>query len=235
MPGAGGAVRIAAVGDLHYGRTDGARLARLLETAAASADILVLCGDLTDTGLPDEAKKLARELAAAKLPTVAVLGNHDYGWDYKQMKVGDKLSAGLADLGINVLRNARCDVAGLTITGIDDFWGPNFHPEDILPKHDPAAANLVLCHNPDVADLRIWCGYKGWILSGHTHGGQCKPPYLPPPRLPVRNRRYVAGDYDLFDGRWLYINRGLGHTWPVRFNVRPEITVFTLRQEAAAV
>ncbi|HEX2860069.1 MAG TPA: hypothetical protein VHN79_00430, partial [Lacunisphaera sp.] len=70
--------------------------------------------------------------------------------------------------------------------------------------------------------------YQGWILAGHTHGGQCKPPFLPPPLLPVRNRRYTAGEFDLGDGRKLYINRGLGHLLRVRFNVRPEVTVFRL-------
>ena len=46
--------------------------------------------------------------------------------------------------------------------------------------------------------------------------------------LPVRNRRYTAGEFDLSGGRKLYINRGLGHLTRVRFNVRPEITIFTL-------
>jgi uncharacterized protein len=72
-------------------------------------------------------------------------------------------------------------------------------------------------------------GYEGWILSGHTHGGQCKPPFLPPPLLPVRNRRYTAGEFPLTGGRRLYISRGVGHLLPVRFNVRPEVTVFELR------
>jgi uncharacterized protein len=51
---------------------------------------------------------------------------------------------------------------------------------------------------------------------------------LPPPLLPVRNKRYTAGEIPLADGRRLYINRGLGHLIQVRFNVRPEITSFRL-------
>jgi predicted MPP superfamily phosphohydrolase len=72
--------------------------------------------------------------------------------------------------------------------------------------------------------------FRGWVLAGHTHGGQCKPPFLPPPLLPVKNRRYVAGEYDIGPGRWMYINRGLGYLRRVRFNARPEITLFTLMQ-----
>jgi len=97
-----------------------------------------------------------------------------------------------------------------------------------MRHYDSSLANVVLCHNPDVCDLNVWNGYKGWILSRHTHGGQCKPPFLKPPLLPVRNKNYAAGEVDLQDGRRLYINRALGHLWQVRFNVRPEITIFTL-------
>src|SRR5207249_9777558 len=93
---------------------------------------------------------------------------------------------------------------------------------------DPAKPSLVLCHNPDTADLPVWRDFRGWILAGHTHGGQCRPPFLPPPLLPVANRRYTAGEFQLDGGRKLYINRGIGHLLPARFNVRPEITIFRL-------
>ena len=76
--------------------------------------------------------------------------------------------------------------------------------------------------------MPVWSGYQGWILSGHTHGGQCRPPFLPPPLLAVSNRRYTAGEFDLSGGRRLYINRGVGHLLRVRFNVRPEVTVHEL-------
>jgi predicted MPP superfamily phosphohydrolase len=79
-------------------------------------------------------------------------------------------------------------------------------------------------------DLDAWRGFEGWILAGPTHGGQCKPPFLPPPIVPVRNRRYTAGVFDLPGGRTLYVNRGVGHLFQVRFNVRPEVTVFTLQR-----
>ena len=76
--------------------------------------------------------------------------------------------------------------------------------------------------------MRGWENYHGWILSGHTHGGQCKPPFLPPPLLPVRNVRYTAGEFALDGNRRLYINRGVGHLLRVRFNMRPEVTVHEL-------
>ena len=99
-----------------------------------------------------------------------------------------------------------------------------------MTQFDSQKANIVLCHNPDVCDLDVWGNYDSWILSGHTHGGQCKPPFLPPPVLPVRNKKYSAGLIDLSNERKLYINRALGHLWQVRFNVRPEITIFELEE-----
>ncbi len=81
-----------------------------------------------------------------------------------------------------------------------------------------------------MADEPIWGRYGDWILSGHTHGGQCKPPFLKPPLLPVKNERYSTGKITIADGRTLYINRALGHLLQVRFNVRPEITVFELQK-----
>ena len=69
-------------------------------------------------------------------------------------------------------------VAGLQIVGFDDYWSPNFGDALVLRKVELDRPTIVLCHNPDVADLPVWWGYRGWILSGHTHGGQCKPPFF---------------------------------------------------------
>jgi predicted MPP superfamily phosphohydrolase len=98
----------------------------------------------------------------------------------------------------------------------------------VLSKLTPDEPTVALFHNPDGADLSAWGDFRGWILSGHTHGGQCKPPFLPPPLLPVFNKRYTSGAFDLGGGRFMYINRGLGHLLRVRFNVRPEITLHRL-------
>jgi predicted MPP superfamily phosphohydrolase len=98
----------------------------------------------------------------------------------------------------------------------------------------PGEPTVVLAHNPDVQDLPIWDGVRGWVLAGHTHGGQVKPPFLPPPVLPVRNKRYTSGVFAVGPGRTLYINRGLGFLIQVRFGVRPELTLFTLTPAAAS-
>lgn len=99
-----------------------------------------------------------------------------------------------------------------------------------MQNYKPERANIVLAHNPDTCDLNIWNGYQGWILSGHTHGGQCRIPGIITPLLPVKNKKYAAGEIDLEDGRMLYVNRAIGHSLQIRFMVRPEITVFTLQK-----
>lgn len=194
-------------------------------------DFVVYTGDFVsyeDEEQLTQLKEVMQHTVKGKLGTAGVLGNHDYGGDWLEQDVADSITEILENAGISILINDQIEMNGLNIIGIDDFWGLNFNPKKIMSKHDKNKANLVLCHNPDVCDLDVWHNYKGWILSGHTHGGQVKPPFLKPPILPVENKRYSAGEFDLFDGRTLYINRALGNLYQVRFNVRPEITVFTL-------
>jgi len=178
----------------------------------------------------EQLNEVLKHTVKGQIGTVGVLGNHDYGKNWGEQNVADKISEQLTNAGIQVLKNEQMDIQGLNIIGFDDYWALNFEPEKVMNNYDEAKANLLLCHNPDVCDLDVWNGYKGWILSGHTHGGQCKPPFLKAPMLPVKNKRYSQGEIDLNDGRTLYINRAVGHLWQVRFNVRPEITIFELEK-----
>ena len=164
-----------------------------------------------------------------RLGTAAILGNHDYGPSWSHSEIAQQITDLLSDGGVTVLRNEAKTFAGLTIIGLDDFWGTNYAPAEVLAAMPADEPTLALCHNPDVVDQPIWSNYRGWILAGHTHGGQVKPPFLPPPILPVANKRYTSGKFELGDGRFLYINRGLGNLWPLRFNARPEVTVFRLQ------
>ena len=223
------------ISDLHIGpEVSDAYLRGAFETVAQlDPDILVVTGDFMTCWAGEELEHVSRvlkDLPPGRLATLAILGNHDFARNYSNRAVADQLTARLTDLGFNVLRNSSRDVAGLTVGGVDDLWSPSCNPEAVTLHLDHAKANLFLCHNPDAADGDVWEGYQGWILCGHTHGGQCKLPFLPPPIVPVNNRRYIAGEVDLYDGRKLYINRGLGHLRHIRFNVPPEITVFTLRR-----
>ena len=89
------------------------------------------------------------------MATVGVLGNHDYGRIWWQDRVADKLVGRLADLGIQVLRNASADVKGLRLVGINDLWGPHFAPGKVMNHLEKDRAAVVLCHNPDAADKTV--------------------------------------------------------------------------------
>lgn len=220
------------ISDIHVGdRYDWSyQYGALQKVVAIEPDFVVYTGDFVSYETAVQLNQLDELLTVAplgRLGTAAVLGNHDYGHGWRMADVADQIAQRLAQRGITVLRNEVQLFDGLQLVGIDDFWGPNYNPQ-FMSSLDPTHPSIVLCHNPDVVDEPIWGAFEGWILSGHTHGGQVKPPFLPPPVLPVQNERYTAGAFDLGDGRFLYINRGLGNLWQIRFNVRPEITVFTL-------
>lgn len=223
------------ISDIHIGnRFDYSYIIESFQRAKKyMPDFVVYTGDYVSYESEEQLDQLDEVLNHAvfgKIATVGILGNHDYGKNWAEQSVADRISHLLNKSGIVVLSNELKEYAGLNFIGLDDYWGLNFNPEKVMRKYDRAKANLVLCHNPDVCDLNIWNDYKGWILSGHTHGGQCKPPFLRAPMLPVKNKGYSSGQINLEDGRTLYVNRAVGHLWQVRFNVRPEITVFTLEK-----
>src|SRR5688572_8461042 len=99
--------RIAAVGDVHY---DGSRTGAMRELFAEvhkSADVLVLCGDLTTHGRPEQMKSFAEELAGIEIPIVTVLGNHDY-----ESNEQDACTKVLCDAGVHVLDGTHIVIEG---------------------------------------------------------------------------------------------------------------------------
>jgi uncharacterized protein len=224
------------VSDVHVGlRVDDEYLIDVFSRVASFApDIVVLTGDLVSyhDEVFDQMQRVYRHFPRGRLATLGVLGNHDYGSAWSHPEIAHQIVEIVTPLGLTMLRNAVFDVDGLQVVGLDDWWAKRFDPVRALSCVDRRRAAIALSHNPDTVDLAGWDGFEGWILSGHTHGGQCKPPFLPPPLLPVRNRRYTAGEFALEGNRRLYINRGLGHLYRVRMNVRPEVTLFTLTAAA---
>jgi Icc-related predicted phosphoesterase len=112
-------LRVAAIGDIHVSRHSQGAFQPLFSQISGSADVLALCGDFTDYGLPDEARVLARELTAAvKIPIVAVLGNHDFE-SGKQHEIRQIL----ADVGVTVLDGEATEIEGVGFAGVKGFAG----------------------------------------------------------------------------------------------------------------
>jgi Icc-related predicted phosphoesterase len=113
-------VRLAAVGDLHYARTSRGMLQPIVTAVTrVEADILVLAGDLTDYGLPDEAAELARELTGSvKIPIVGVLGNHDF-----ESNAMNEVRRVLMDAGVRLLDGETVELLGIGFAGVKGFAG----------------------------------------------------------------------------------------------------------------
>jgi Icc-related predicted phosphoesterase len=112
-------VRVAALGDLHCSRSSQGAFQSLFAHVNSKADVLVICGNVTEHGLPEEAQVLVRELAGTvKIPVVAVLGNHD--WHSGKQ---DEITRVLCDAGVHVLDGEACEVQGIGFAGIKGFGG----------------------------------------------------------------------------------------------------------------
>jgi Icc-related predicted phosphoesterase len=119
MPDSKSVVRVAAVGDIHCGKNSRGLIRPLLENVNKLADVLVLCGDLTDYGLPEEAHLLVEELSfVSKLPIVAVLGNHDF-----ESGREDEVRRILVEAGMVLLDGDAVEVRGIGFAGARGFAG----------------------------------------------------------------------------------------------------------------
>jgi Icc-related predicted phosphoesterase len=133
-------VRVAAVGDVHCTKTSPGSLQPLFSQMAETADVIALCGDLVDYGLPDEARVLAQELAPvikANVPVVGVLGNHDF-----EAGDPDTVKRILCDTGVRLLDGDACEVHGIGFAGVKGFCG-GFGRYALEPWGEPAIKAFV--------------------------------------------------------------------------------------------
>jgi Icc-related predicted phosphoesterase len=131
-------MRIAAVGDVHCStkKSEG-HLQAVFAEAAQHADVLLLCGDLTHRGLPDEGRLLVRELKAASVPVLAVLGNHDF-----EANEVEALVRVLEDGGVNVLDGETWEKDDVGFAGIKGFGG-GFGEFSLAPWGEPVLKQFV--------------------------------------------------------------------------------------------
>jgi Icc-related predicted phosphoesterase len=133
-----GKVRVAAVADLHYGKASIGTLQPLFASLDHQADVLLLAGDLTDYGLPEEARLFARELTSTvKIPVIAVLGNHDF-----ESGQQEEVKRILTDAGVLVLDGDTCEVQGIGFAGVKGFAG-GFGKRILTPWGEHAIKQLV--------------------------------------------------------------------------------------------
>jgi Icc-related predicted phosphoesterase len=121
-------VRVAALGDLHFGKSSQGTFQPLFAQVGEQADILLLCGDFTDYGLPEEARALVKDLTSVlRIPVLAVMGNHDFH-SGRQDEIADIARAG----GITILDGDSHEVLGIGFAGVKGFGG-GFGPRALGP------------------------------------------------------------------------------------------------------
>jgi len=194
-------------------------------------DIVVFTGDLIDQFNNYENKENIHEiweiLGSINAPIkYAVYGNHDYGGGAE--KVYKEI---MEKSGFKLLINEKEELPQYNINfiGMDDSIFGEYEPAVISGNMDKDMYNIVLSHEPDVADRLLEYSID-LLLAGHSHGGQVNLPFAN--YLPSLGEKYVRGFYDFENFRQtkVYVNIGLGtSTIPMRFMAAPELTVITLK------
>lgn len=236
LPESFSGLRIAQLSDIHIGPwMTLEKVQEILEVATAqSPDVLALTGDFVlaygrmTSSYMDELDQMAQLLRRVSddLPVVAVLGNHDHLYNPEQVRAA--LERGGAHVLMNSVFTLTRGAACFHLAGIDDFYRGNPDLNVVLRAFPPDECAMLLAHEPDFADTSAATGRFDLQISGHSHGGQVVLPFIGPPILPKWGEKYFSGLYQVGQ-MFQYTNRGVGMTFPtVRFNCRPEITVFTL-------
>jgi predicted MPP superfamily phosphohydrolase len=222
--------RVVQISDFHIGTwIDRRHLEEAVDLVnAQQPDLVAITGDFVTFHPERYASTLIGTLKklSPRVATLAILGNHDHWTDPKIIRAVIR-EVGAVDLSNRIFTVNR-EGAKLHFAGVDDYMD-NRDRLDLVLKALPRdrEAAVLLAHEPDFADLAAKTGRFDLQISGHSHGGQIRVPLLGAPFLPRFARKYPSGLYRV-KGLTLYTNRGLGTAeFNVRWNCRPEITVFT--------
>jgi len=220
--------RIVLLSDFHLYPTTRLEFIRKVVEAARELDpdLIVLTGDFVQKRA-DAIFELAPTLAKlnARHGVFCVLGNHDH-W-----KGPHTVRTGLEQQGLTILHNRGLllshEGSPIYLAGVDDCWAGRPDLASAMSDHKEDAITVLLSHEPDPVDEYAIDDRVTIQLSGHSHGGQVRLPGLGSPFLPPFGRKYDLGLYRIRK-TWLYTNRGIGVTAPIRLNCRPEMTEITL-------
>lgn len=223
--------RIVQITDIHVDRrTKIQHLNRVFRIVnQQKPDLIAITGDFITRRQIKFISKLTATLGqlSAKDKIVAVLGNHDY-WvsATKIIEVLEKKNILNLDNKVYTLKRGN---SMLHIAGVDDVWVGKDRLDLVLQQLPQEGAAILLAHEPDFADTSTTANRFDLQLSGHSHAGQIRLPFLKPPALPGLGKKYYDGLYKVGE-MFQYTNRGIGMTGlHLRFSSRPEITVFELK------
>jgi predicted MPP superfamily phosphohydrolase len=210
--------RLVHITDIHHKGDRNYFLSVVNKINALSPDLVCFTGDLIEEKkYLDEALDIFRQV---KSPVYGVPGNHDY-WSHVSFDGIAKCLAGTGGRWLqdeqHVTPDGKLNLVGLTCLSSNQ-------PPITVPG---ATRNILLMHYPAWVE-KLGPAKFDLILAGHSHGGQVRIPFYGAVFVPFGVGRYVMGLFQTLAGK-LYVNPGIG--WfpvPIRFNCRPEITVFEL-------
>lgn len=199
-------------------------------------DIILFTGDLMDE--PNQYTEINKLIPILKnlhapLGKYCIFGNHDHGGYGSEIYRNIMETTNFTVLLNNSAPVKLKDGSKIYLLGIDDamLGHPNL---PLTLKNVPANTfKILLSHAPDLAETAARYPIQ-WQLSGHSHGGQIKIPFLGALVTPPFAQIYPEGLYSIGENNplSLYVNRGIGTTrLPFRFLSKPELTVFTLKSE----
>lgn len=230
LPGAFDGLTIAHLSDLHLGPyVSEEHLLRAVQmTNALKPDVIALTGDLVNSSwrfIQPCAEIISK--FEAPLGVYAVLGNHDYWVGFLELMLQQMQKA-----RVTLLRNQAIPLtrgrSTIYLVGIDDLLQRLANVRRALDRVPSNACKIALMHEPDFADISAQAEID-LQLSGHSHGGQVRLPFIGPLVLPKYGKKYPMGLYRVGNFTRLYTTRGVGVLPPaVRFNCPPEITLLTL-------
>ncbi|MDG0813276.1 metallophosphoesterase [Cohnella rhizosphaerae] len=246
LPAGFDGIKLVQFSDTHIGPDFSVkRLERLISVIAAEKpDIVAFTGDLFDARKrnPERDRDLSHLLSRIEAPLgkFAVYGNHDFGYERNRRSTNPTLAHAGFELLLNETKKIRLQSGEqLSVTGLDDYVLGKPDPTRTLAKLRPDGFNLLLVHEPDVASFLVRYPID-LQLSGHSHGGQVKLPFVGALVRTQLGKRYLSGLHVVAGGRrprkpyLLYVNRGIGTTrLRVRLGSVPELCVFTLRRQIA--
>lgn len=232
LPSAFDGLKLVHFSDLHLGFQAGAKDAMRVVQAiqGEKPDLICFTGDMVDKDAEEMRAAIApfTELTAP-LGMYSILGNHDY-------KDVEKLVRLEEQAGFQVLRNSAIKLrrggSVIAVVGLEDGLRGHPDPASAIQGLPEGIFKLLLMHEPDYADTASTHSFQ-LQLSGHSHGGQVRLPWVGEVLTPPGARRYVQGLYHIGSHSMpLYVNRGIGTTQlPIRFLCKPELTVLTLRSK----
>lgn len=223
--------KIVQISDLHTNKfMPPERMARIISLVnQQQPDAIAITGDFITKGSHFDGEQLKSILSQlqSKSGVLAVLGNHDHWANQIEQLKQILRESNITNLDNQVYIVERQEKK-LAFAGLDDpYWGKPDLKKTIAQLPDGVPA-VLLVHEPDYIEKSAKTHKFALQLSGHTHGGQIRFPFLDPFVLPLGGEKYFAG-LDQLEETITYTNRGLGMTnLPLRFGSRPEVTVFTL-------